>query len=90
MAVNTCEISRTEDEITKIRGPVRRFIRTTKGWPLLYEKKSTFELKYEGVFRQYDGNGQVVNVINDELIGQIKGAIEGVKQSNIDYIGSIA
>ena len=72
-AVNTCEISLIADKITRIAGPVRRFIRRTKGLPLLYEKKSTLELKYEGVFRQYAE--QVVKEINDALIGQIKGAI---------------
>ena len=72
-AVNTCEISLIADKITGIAGPVRRFIRRTKGLPLLYEKKSTLELKYEGVFRHYAE--QVVKEINDALIGQIKGAI---------------
>jgi len=72
-ALGTCEISRTQDKITGIPGPVRRFIRTINGLPLLYEKKSSFEFKYEGVYKRY--SDQSIKVIDDELFGQIKGAI---------------
>ena len=86
-ALKTCTLTEYNYE-TQVRGQSSQFIRTIQGLPLLHQKQTSYELKFEGSFQPYDA--MVIGQINDELQSQIKGAIAQVKQNNVDYAAPVA